>query len=91
MRAGDKQVVGWTVEKVRNCAGNGEKRRDPVGSEHGDKDTKGAIRSPSSVLLEKRACLRLPVGFKKTLRKGYLGTDWTPLKGHQLQGKERWL
>lgn len=56
MRAGDKQVVGWTVERVRNWVGNGEKRRrDPVGSEHGDKDIKGAIRSPSSVLLEKGA------------------------------------
>lgn len=84
MRAGDKQVVGWTVERVRNWVGNGEKRRrDPVGSEHGDKDTKGAIRS--------KELLRLLVGFKKTLRKGYLRTDWTPLKGHQLQGKERWL
>lgn len=41
MRAGDKQVVGWTVERVRNWAGNGEKRRrDPVESEHGDKDTR---------------------------------------------------
>ena len=54
-----------------------------MGSEHGDKDTKGAIRS--------KELLRLLVGFKKTLRKGYLRTDWTPLKGHQLQGKERWL
>ena len=32
MRAGDKQVVGWTMQRVRNCSGKGEKRRrDPVG------------------------------------------------------------
>ena len=27
MRAGDKQVVGWTMQRVRNCSGKGEKRR----------------------------------------------------------------
>lgn len=33
MRAGDKQVVGWTMQRVRNWSGKGKKRRrDPVGS-----------------------------------------------------------
>ena len=87
MRAGDKQVVGWTVQRVRNWSENGEKRRDPVGSEHGDKDTKGAIRSPSSVPLEERACLRLQWALRKLFKKGPSGDRLDASRGPSTSGR----
>ena len=64
----DKQVLGsQTVQRVRNRAGNGERRSGGSRGQREDTEAKGSTWSPSSVPIEPRACLRLQVGSEKGL------------------------